>query len=195
SVFTALYKAYRQGAFVPTPQSGEVHLLNAPCGQDHTATYVTSNSLPNLDAAGINVFASVIVRVGPGSAAVAYPGLNYTGTPQYITQAMGDFCLNNLPASLAIVPINRDFVPSSNMCKGCDLSGVDLSGLNLAGGDFTATVFHHANLTNTNFQSAILDQATFQSYGGDTILNGTDFLDAHLHCTDFQDSHLDNAFF
>jgi len=202
SVFTVLYKTYRQGAQVPAPQTGEVHLLNAgaACSQAPAATYVSSNYLPDLNTAGIKGFTFVLVRPGPKTAAVAYPSLNRTGTPQYITQ---ETCLSSLPASLAIVPTDRDFVASTNSCIGCDLSGVDLSGLNLTGGDFTATVFNHADLTNTNFQSALLDHAKFRSYDSecstvpcfDTTLDGTDFLGAHLNCTDFQNSDLRAAFF
>lgn len=193
--FTALYRVYRQGAQVPAPQAGEVQLLNAACGQAPAATFVSSADLPDLAGAGIRGFSNVIVRPGPGTAAVAYPKINHGGTPRYITE---ETCLNALPASLAIMPTTADFVASSNMCTHCDLTGVSLQGLNLSGGNFTGTLFNQGNLTNTDFQSAILDGAKFRSYqseGGPTTLTGTNFLGAHLNCTDFQASDLRTAAF
>src|SRR5439155_11124381 len=101
TTFSAIYKAYRAGAHVPPPETGEVQLLKAACGQAPTGTIVSSTNLPNLDQAGIRISGNVTVRPGPGTVAVAYPALNYTGTPQYIFSGE-DVCLTQLPASLAI---------------------------------------------------------------------------------------------
>ena len=79
----ALYGAYRAGAQVPAPQAGQVHLQNAFCNQTPAATYIAMSNLPSLGATGIQGFSNVIVRPGPGTALIAYPQVNYTGTPQH----------------------------------------------------------------------------------------------------------------
>ncbi|MEM9007843.1 MAG: pentapeptide repeat-containing protein [Cyanobacteria bacterium P01_F01_bin.86] len=78
---------------------------------------------------------------------------------------------------------------STNMCAGCDLTGVDLSGAHLIGADLRKANLTGANLSWTNLEGADLTKANLEGAN----LTGAFLTNARLVNADLDNANLSEA--
>jgi uncharacterized protein YjbI with pentapeptide repeats len=137
---------------------------------------------------GIGNNATRSIRVGSDVVARLYPEANHGGTA--LTTAADIPCLdatelgNGTLSSFELIQESAvQYIISSNGCRNCILTGIDLSNEDFSGFDFTGAVFTNADLGGTDFTSAKLAGADFSSNG--TRLEQTNFSGTTLTCASF----------
>lgn len=137
---------------------------------------------------GIGNNATRSIRVGSDVVARLYPEANHGGTA--LTTAADIPCLdatelgNDTLSSFELIQESAvQYIISSNGCRNCILTGIDLSNEDFSGFDFTGAVFTNADLGGTDFTSAKLAGANFSSNG--TRLEQTNFSGTTLTCASF----------
>ncbi len=199
TTFTIPVKYYQPGTTIPPLQAGEVALFHG-CNYDTTyGTWVVRGNLGNawnflykspflgrtdlLNQSTTNVS----VRIGPDTVASFYVETGYRIPFANVGEDVS--CTGSLDSFGSIkIASSRDFIIATNLCRNCNLSGVDLSGLDLSGGIFSGSTFANANLTNTDFETASVDNANFPDTS--TLLAGASFVDAYLDHTNFRGAAL-----
>jgi uncharacterized protein YjbI with pentapeptide repeats len=85
---------------------------------------------------------------------------------------------------------NLEKLKKTNKCKGCDLTGANLSRLDLTDADLEGANLSSAKLSLTNLTRANLQNADLRS----AVLGGTDLSDADLRGADLRGASLDSAY-